>query len=119
MQVSIPKSIGLSRYIRPHVICNHQKNKTSSNLNLIIKKLKLDDNDIESLKNYLSDNIKGCKTIFTDSTLSIGKKISDSELDDIIEEWIKINKICECCNYPEFDKKSNLCMACGYSKNIS
>lgn len=115
MEVSIPKSIGLSRYMRAKINCSIQKNKTTANLNNIFKKLKLDIIEIELCKKYLIDNIGGCKVSFDScETIHIGKKITSDSLDDILEEWIVKNKVCKCCNFPEFNIKDNMCAACGY-----
>lgn len=121
MEVSIPKSIGLSRYMRAKIICSIQKSKTTANLSSIFKKLKLEAKEIESCKKYLIDNIGGCKVTFDDKTslIQIGKKIDSSSLDDILENWIIENKVCKCCNFPEFNIEINICSACGYQINVA
>lgn len=119
MEVSIPKSIGLSRYMRAKTNCIIQKNKTTANFSSIFKKLKLSDNEIESCKKYLIDTIGGCKITFDKTnTIYIGKKIESNSLDDILEQWIVENKVCKCCNYPEYNTDSNICSACGYQVTV-
>jgi len=114
MEVSVPKSIGMSRYMRPKIISSYCKNKTIFDLSKIFNKLKLNNEEIISCKKFMIDNIKGCKLTFNNNEITIGKKIDDKILDDTLEKWILSNKICQKCFFPELtiDK----CSACGFTK---
>ena len=130
MKVNVPKSNSdtFFRYKRDEIeikVLNVNGGNTElSNINIISEQLK---DDLELIIRYIKKKIntnitkKNNKNDKNDVYI-INKVITKNELEDILEEYIKIFILCKSCVNPEFSKTKTkkeeirTCKACGTSR---
>lgn len=124
MKVNIPKSNSdtFFRYKRDEieikVLNTNGGNTELSNINIISEQLK---EDVELIIRYIKKKINTNINKKNDLHI-INKILTKNELEDIIEEYIKIYILCKACLNPEFSKTKTkkeeirICKACGISR---
>jgi len=125
MKVNIPKSNldTFFRYKRDEieikVLNTNGGNTELSNIKTISEQL---GDDIELIIKYIKKKINTNITKKNNIHI-INKIITKNELEDIIEEYIKLFILCKGCGNPEFSKTNikkeeiRTCKACGTSRN--
>jgi len=125
MKVNIPKSNSdtFFRYKRDEieikVLNTNGGNTELSNIKTISDQLS---DDIELIIKYIKKNINTNITKKNNIHI-INKIITKNELEDIIEEYIKLFILCKSCGNPEFSKTNTkkeeirTCKACGINRN--
>ena len=125
MKVNIPKSNldTFFRYKRDEIeikSLNVNGGSTElSNINIISNQL---GDDLELIIKYIKKKINTNITKKNDLHI-INKILTKNELEDILEEYIKLFVLCKSCLNPEFSKTKTkkeeirTCKACGTSRN--
>ena len=125
MKVNIPKSNSdtFFRYKRDEIdiknINTNGGNTELLNIKIICEQLK-DDAEliIKYIKKKINTNISKKNDIFI-----INKIVTKKDLEDILEEYIRLYILCKACGNPEFVRNINkkeedrTCKACGVNRN--